>query len=105
MKLFVKEGNVFEANDNIEIKFITLEDFYSKMINVPKPIPSDFVCSLEYIIKVNEKKYCGNYKIWPNRQILNTVDENCPFEFKYLGINYTRDDSSKYIEFDIIKKQ
>jgi hypothetical protein len=104
MRLFLKEGNVFKVDEETNIKFITLEDFYFKMTNVPKPIPSDFVCSLEFIINIKGKEYNGQYNFWPNSRTLNTIDESCLFEFKFLGINYTRDDLNKYIEFDIIEK-
>ena len=51
MKLFLKEGNVFKT-DYFVVEFITLEEFYEKSTNVPKPIPSDFVCSLKLLMSI-----------------------------------------------------
>lgn len=104
MKLFLNEGNIYKVNNEVKLEFINLEDFYSKMLNVPKPIPNDYLCSFVYKVIVNENEFKGQYDIWPNIKRVNNLDEKCQYDFKFIGISYTRDDANKYIEFDLLKK-
>lgn len=104
MKLFLKDGNIYKINNDVKLEFINLEDFYNKMLNVPKPIPTNFMCSLVYKVIVNEDEFIGQYDIWPNTKNINNLDEKCQYDFDFIGINYTRYDVNKYIEFDLLEK-
>ncbi len=104
MKLFLKDGNIFELNSNTKIELLNIDEFGSIIRSASNSVPAKhIIIGLKYKLICNNATYMGESIFDSYKSISNTIDDNSPYKVELVNWRLS-DKEDKYLEMNIIEK-
>lgn len=99
MKLYLKDGNVLQVNDNTFLVVLNLDEFIDTLKKGTQSSENNYYI-LRYILTVNGEDYLGSSKYDPSSGFINNIEKACPYKVK-LVTWHIAGDAESYLEFAI----
>ena len=105
MKLYLKDGNVLQINENTKLEILNVAEFVSTIKKESSFIPAGHIkVRLKYNLICDETEYNGESVFDSHKSISNDIDTNSPFKVELVNWKLS-DNEEKYLEFNILKNE
>ena len=104
MKLYLKDGNVFEIKEGVSLEFLNLNEFVSDIKEHSKNVPvGHFIETLKYKLTDGDKTYLGETKCDSYNGFTNQIDENSAYSVEIVNFGHLSEEDA-FIEVNITEK-
>lgn len=104
MKLFLKDGNILNVNENLKLELLNIKEFVSIIKSNSKNVPAGhFKANLKYKLIDGTSKYIGE-TIWDSYDgFSDSIKDASSYKVELVNWNLS-DNEDNYIEFNVIAK-